>query len=505
VPAPTPERRDVVEREALAGAAFAAVRSTGLARMASEIVAFAATVALARLLTPAEFGIATVALVATTLATATGQQGLTAPLVQRRSIDEAHLRVAVLLSLVLGVLLAALVATVAEPAAEPLFGARIAELLPLTSPFFLLAGLAAVPQAVLERALEFRRLSVVYAVRMMSAAIASVALAAAGEGAEALILGPLAGTAVATALLLRAAPVARPAWHPREAREILRFGLPSLGSGLAGIGAQYIDYAVVAARLPAAAVGLYWRAYTLGVDYQSKLSGILVQIGLPLYARAADLATRREMRERIVRLQTLILFPLLGALILLAPVAVPLVFGPQWEDAVAPTQILAVAGMMAAIQTGTGPLLLAVGHPGALLRWNVGKIVGLGAVVYVVAPHGLVALAVAVTGFNVLRALIGQQLLLRRRAGIDVRALWIACLPAIAGTAALLAIGWAVLAAGTALGVPDGAASAAGAATGVAAYVAALAAGFPAALAELREVRSRLLRRRPAAPLAGQL
>lgn len=505
MPAPTPERPDVVEREALAGAAYSAVRSTGLARMVGELVSLAATVALARLLTPAEFGVAAVALVATVVATASGQQGLTAPLVQRRSIDQAHLRVAVLLSLALGALLAALMATLAEPLAEPVFGAEIAELLPLTAPFFVLAGLSAVPQAVLERGLHFHRLSVVYAVRMVFTALASVALAAAGEGAEALILGPLVGSVAATVLLLQAAPVTRPAWHRSEAREILRFGLPSLGSGLAGIGAQYIDYAVVAARMPAAAVGLYWRAYTLGVDYQSKLSGILVQIGLPLYARAADLATQREIRERIVRLQTLMLFPLLGVLILVAPVAIPLIFGPGWGDAVVPTQILAVAGMMAAIQAGTGPLLLAVGRPGALLRWSLSKLIGLGIVVYVVAPHGLVPLAVAVTVFNVLRSLIGQQIMLRRLTGINVSALWIACLPALVGIAAMLAVGWATLAAGAALDVPEGAASAAAATTGAAAYLAVLAVGFPSALAELREVRSRLLRRRGGAPLAGQV
>ena len=497
MPEPTPEPRDVVDRSALAGAAFSAVRWTGLARMAGEVVAFVSTVALARLLTPADFGVATVALFVVTIAAQTGQQGLTAPLVQRRTADEAHLRVAVLLSLVLGVVLAVLFATLSEPAAEPLFGARIAELLPLTAPFFVLAGMSAVPQAILERALAFRQLGFVYAARMVVTAAASVTMAAAGVEAEALILGPLVGVAVATVMLLWAAPVVRPAWHAREAREILHFGLPSLGGGLAGIGAQNIDYAVVAARLPAATVGLYWRAYTLGVDYQSKLSGILVQIGLPLYARAADLETRRAMRERIVRLQTLLLFPLLGALILLAPVAVPLIFGEQWEDAVAPTQILAVAGMMAAIQAGTGPLLLAVGRPGALLRWNLSKIIGLGLVVYVVAPEGLVALAIAVTAFNVARSLVGQQILLRRYAGIDVRALWIACLPAIVATAVLLAAGGAIIAAASRLDIPDDAASVAAAATGVVAYLLTLALAFPGALTELREVQARLLPRRP--------
>jgi PST family polysaccharide transporter len=492
-----PAGRDVVDREALAGAAFSAVRWTGLARMAGEFVAFAATVALARLLTPADFGVAAVAMVATTIALQTGQQGLTAPLVQRRTIDDAHLRVAVLLSLVLGLALAAVVALLGEPLLQPVFGDDIAELIPLTAPFFVLAGLTAVPQARLERALGFRQLGLIYVARMITGSLASVALALAGVDAAALVLGPLAGVAIATVLLLIISPTVRPAWHRAEAREIMRFGFPSLGSGLASIGAQHIDYAVVAARLPAASVGLYWRAYTLGVDYQGKLSGILVQIGLPLYARAADLATRQAMRERIVRFQTLLLFPLLGALILLAPVAVPLIFGDQWEEAVEPTQILAVAGMMAAIQAGTGPLLLAVGRPGVLLRWNLSKIIGLGLVVYFVAPEGLVALAAAVTIFNVARSLIGQQILLSRYAGIDVRGLFVVCFPALTATAALLLLGWGVLAGLRALGAPDGVCCTAGAAVGVLAYIATLALAFPAALAELRDVRNRLLPRGP--------
>jgi lipopolysaccharide exporter len=499
VPAPPP--KDVVDREALAGAAFSAVRWTGVARLAGEVVSLVAMVVLARLLTPADFGAAAVALVAATVATATGQQGLTAPLVQRGALDAEHLRAAMLLSLVLGIGLATLAATVAEPLAEPLFGSDIADLLPLTAPFFLLAAIAAVSQARIERELGFRRLGLVHAARSIVGSVACVALALAGLGAEALVLGTLAGVVLATALLVRAAPPPWPAWDRRAGGEILRFGLPSLGSGLASIGSRHIDYAVVAARLPAAAVGIYWRAYTLGVDYQGKLSGLLAQIALPLYARAPDLATQQAMRERIVRLQTLILFPLLGGLILLAPVAVPLVFGEQWDDAIVPTQILAVAGMMGAIQAGTAPLLLAVGRPGALLRWNLFKIVTLGTIVYVVAPEGLVALAIAVTVYDILRSLVGQQILLRRHAGIDVKALWKACIPAIAGTAVMLPAGWALLEAGDALGVPSAVANAVTALAAPAVYLAVLRFAFAPALTDLRTVRDRLipaLARRPA-------
>ena len=64
MPEPTsdPSGPDVVDREALAGAAFHAVRWTAVARMAGEGVAFFSTIVLARLLTPAQFGYAAVAL-----------------------------------------------------------------------------------------------------------------------------------------------------------------------------------------------------------------------------------------------------------------------------------------------------------------------------------------------------------------------------------------------------------------------------------------------------------
>lgn len=77
--------------------------------------------------------------------------------------------------------------------------------------------------------------------------------------------------------------------------------------------------------------------------------------------------------------------------------------------------------MPSAVQTGIGPLVVAVGHPGALLRWSLSNAVLLGAVAYLAAPLGLVALAVAITAFRLLRFLMGHHLLLGRIVGIPLR------------------------------------------------------------------------------------
>jgi O-antigen/teichoic acid export membrane protein len=486
------------DRGEIRRAAFSAVRWTGASRVGAELVSLAAMVAMARLLTPADFGLAAVPALLVVVAVQTGQQGIAAPLVQRPEIDEADVRSAAALALAAGAALAIAVWFGAPPLGELLFDDEVGRLLGLTAPAFLLAGAGAAAQARLERRLHFAPVALAGLVRTAGGALVGVALAIGGVDAEALVLGPVAGVAFATLLLLAADRPPAPRWDWPRARSILGFGLPALGGGLAGLGAQNIDYAVLAARLPATSVGLYWRAYTLGVDYQSKLSGVLVQVGLPLYARVAQIEDKRLLRARIVRLQTLILFPLLAGLILLAPWVVPLVFGSQWEEAVVPTQILTVAGMMAAIQAGTGPLLLALGRPGVLLRWNLSKIVVLGAVVWVVAPEGLTALAIAVAGYGVLRGLVGQQLMLRRYAGIEPGAIWRDCLPAIVGAALMLAAGFGLLGALDAAGAADWLTALVVAAVPPLVYLGALSRFFPGALAEL--VAARLVfRRRPVA------
>ena len=50
------------------------------------------------------------------------------------------------------------------------------------------------------------------------------------------------------------------------------------------------------------------------------------------------------LRRRMVRLLTMTIFPLLVGLVVLAPVVVPWLFGPDWVPAVLPTQLLAGAG-----------------------------------------------------------------------------------------------------------------------------------------------------------------
>ena len=486
---------DALPAEAIREAGLTGVRWGALERVVSEMVGAGAMIALARLLTPSEFGTAVIGFAAMEYAWVVPNQSVSVPLVQRRETSRLHLEAGGAIALLEGLLLGALVFLVAAPLTRKALGHDAGSLVELSSLAFVLNGVLAVPQALLERRLHFRRLASISITGAFVAPIVSVALAAVGVGPEALVLGPLVGLGVVLVLTWASAPAPLPRWRRSAARDVVGFGAPTLGSGLLRSSWNNVDYAVVAARVNATSLGLYWRAYTFGVLYGSKVTAVLSTLALPLYSRAGR-ETQLALRRRLMRLQSLTVFPLLAAMILLAPAVIPFALGEAWERAVVPTQVLALAGMANVIQSGTSPLVLALGRPGAMLTWNLVNVIGLAIVAYLFSPLGLVPLSCALSVFFVVRVAIGQEVMLRRIAGTAVGELWRSCLPALAATAGMLAIGGAILVAMSELGAPDGVGAGLAVALGGATYLAILRFGFAPVLADLVSILRRLLPRR---------
>jgi O-antigen/teichoic acid export membrane protein len=135
-----------------------------------------------------------------------------------------------------------------------------------------------------------------------------------------------------------------------------------------------------------------------------------------------------------------VIFPLLASLIVFAPVAIPYILGSAWTPSVHPAQILAVAGMIAAVLTGYAQVMLAVGRPRALLRFNLGMLAVYAAAVAVAASHGLIVVSVVVS-VAYLGILAGvYRFLLHRYVGISIARLVPELGPAVAGCLALAAV-----------------------------------------------------------------
>jgi lipopolysaccharide exporter len=495
---------DARSRGELTSAAVTGARWITLARILAEVVLAASLVVLAHLIPPSAFGRYAIVVFMQELSVGV-IGGFGQALVQRPSVSDEHLRAGFALVLLVQTALTVLTWLVLVPLLfAPVFGHQTAQLILLSTPNFVLAALMTVPQAVLQRRLDFRRLGQIQVASTLAGVGVSVTLAVAFDmDAEALVLGTVGASLASTLVAVLSARPPLPRLRRSAVRDLTGYGLPASVAAISWAGFRNVDYAIVGARLGAASAGIYCRAFQLAVEYQKKISVIVYQIAFPVLARAATEEDMLALRLRMVRLLTLLVFPLLAGLIALAPVAVPFVFGPDWDEAVRPTQILAIAGASTLVIDAVGATLMATGRARAMLGYGWAHFVVYAAVVLAVSSHGIVAVAIAAAGVHLLFLVVAYGVLLHGRLDEVLRRLWDDVAPALVASSSLLVVAFVARAALDSAHLPDGVVIVIVGAACLPPYLLTIRVFFPAVWRENAPLVARMLpprlRRRPAA------
>ncbi len=484
-------RAGAVHRDDLKEATLSGVRWVAGARVGLQVVGFASQIVLARLIGPAEYGRAAIAMIIVALSVPLGFQAFGSALVRFHDLQRGHLESAAFLSFITGTVLMVATLALAPVAIEPVLGHRVAFFMQIVSPVWLLSAISAVPLALLQRRMDFRRISTGEVVSSLAGTGATIGLALSGLRGEAIVIGALLMTAVSTAYYMRVTHFVPPRWTRRQGREVAGFGLPIALSSLAYIGFLNVDYALIGARLGPAQTGLYWRGYQLAYDYQGKVSGILQRIAFPLYSRTGDIGDMKRLRTRISRLHATVLFGPVLLLIPVAPALVPLLFGDKWQGAIRTTQLLVPVGLVGALTAGIGPVLTAAGKARPLLVINVINLILYATMVYFVAPHGLTVTCIAVSCYGVF-TVAAFYMVMQRLVEIPMFGFLTDALPGLASGAVLVAAAYPVTRGLMAVGASNLVVVVAATAAGFAAYGLALRLFFPSTWADVRLLARRV-------------
>jgi O-antigen/teichoic acid export membrane protein len=483
---------DSIAPAELRSTALRGLRWTVIARPMTELILLGSMVVLAHLISPMEFGRYAVAAIVGDLSMIP-LAGIGAALVQRPTVTHEDLQAGFALGMLTGLGLLALTLVAATVIVAPMFGERTALLARLSAPLCMVVAATTTPSAVLQRRLAFRRLSVLDVTNSSVRATASIAMAVAGLGGVALVLGALAGALVASALTWAWAPPPLPRLTKGPARELWRFGLPASITAISWIGFRNCDYAIVGARRGALQAGLYYRAYTLGVEYQKKVSQVMTTVGFPMLSRTQNGSELAALRTQMVRLLTLMLFPLLVLLAIVAPVFVPWLFGRAWAPAALPTQILAVGGAATLVIDSVGAALMAAGRPTALLFYGCAHFAVYALAVFLVVPLGLPAVALSAAVVHTVFLAVAYVLLLRGSVRLGLGLLWKDVSPAVISCAAVLAVAYPISLGLLSAEVPTIAYLAGVLAASAIAYFVAMRTWFPASLGALRRFFGHIL------------
>jgi PST family polysaccharide transporter len=334
-------------------------------------VQFGVGIVLARLLPPADFGLAALATVIVGLAALVLDLGLGSAVVQRRPLTDRHLRVAFTLALLIGAALAAGVFLAAPVAGALLKAERLPAILRVEAVLFLIAGLGVTARASLQRRLAFRQLLLVDGVSYgLGYALVAVGLALNGFGVWSLVLGAVVQAVLSNTLALALVRhPCRPLLAPLEARQLLHFGTGGALNGALSHIAFHGDNLIAGRFLGLQALGLYSRAFSLMMLPLGYAGSTVFSVMFP------TLSELRSDRERFARgylmsiaLLTMVTAPVLAGMAVAAPHLVTGLYGEAWTGATLPLQIFCVAGLFRALVMPAGAVTHASGQVYAELR-----------------------------------------------------------------------------------------------------------------------------------------
>lgn len=387
---PNPERAQL-DRRFAGGIAWA-----GLVRLSSQTLTWAVTLLVARLLTPADYGIVASAAVYLGLVRVVTEFGLGTAIVTQRDLTPLQIAQLGGLAALLGG--AAWVGTLAlaGPIALMLRVEELRQVVPVLGFATAVSAMNALPTALLQRELEFKRLSQLELLRALVASGSLLLYAWLGLGFWALVLNEVTAVAV-FALALYAATryqIARPRFE--DIRASLRLSADLVVARFAWFVYSSADMAIVSRRLGKAVLGDYSMAWTLTSVPTDKISTVIMSVTPGVLARVQrDLPELRRYFLLLLQGLALVLFPATIGIALTADSFIPLLLGEKWRGSIPLVQPLGLLLALRSITPVCGQVLVARLKSGLMARFNVAGAILLPICFAVGTRWGVLGVAVA--------------------------------------------------------------------------------------------------------------
>ena len=355
---------DAASERALDSSLIGGLAWTGAARLLAQVLSWAATLLVARLLTESDYGIVGMATVYLGIVQLINEFGLGAAVIRDSALDEAQCADLGGVSVALGFFFFALSILLAHPLAVFFHEPAVWLVVVVLSSTFAITGLRVLPSALLARDRNFQRLARIDWLEAVIQTIATLALAIAGFRYWSLVIGSIVGALVSTTLTIMARPH-RLAWPSslRPVVEPLSVGWHVTASRIGWYVYSNADFAVVGRILGRAALGAYtfaWQIASIPVD---KTSGIMGRVTLPIFSRVQDdkPALRRYVKALTEGL-ALLTFPIAFGLALVTDEFVRFLLGDHWAGAIGPLRFLALYAGFRSVMTLFPHILIAIGH-----------------------------------------------------------------------------------------------------------------------------------------------
>ncbi len=341
-----------------------------------QVIRLVTVAILARLLTPADYGAAAIAIALATFASTVADMGMGSALVQTRTATQLVRSTAFWASLAFGFGLFVVLAASAGPMGHFLGDPRVGTMVAAGGLTLAIYSVGSTSQAVLMREMRFRSIELRYWLALVVASTVAVIAAVAGAGAWALVLQQIVLFATFVIALWW-----RPDWRPTLEfsgsvfRELGSFAVRIAGGRWARLIELLVLSLLIGKLMGVPTLGAWTFAMSMVI---LPLTVIAIPIAEVLFSAFSRL---RDDRERVAALWVesigylaAVILPLLLGLVIVAPDLIPIVFGSRWNVSVGIVQVLSIYVIIRSLQSWGSVYLDAVGRPEVTLWTQVASL-----------------------------------------------------------------------------------------------------------------------------------
>ncbi|MCC8187848.1 MAG: lipopolysaccharide biosynthesis protein [Bacteroides sp.] len=307
---------------------------------------FVTGIVLARLLTPAEFGIVGLITVFLAVSTSLVDSGFSQALINKQDLTDVDCDTVFVFNLLVSASLAILLIAV-SPWLACYYGQPLLDpVMKVMSSILVINGLSLVHRTLLIKKIDFRKQAIVSFVSSVTGGILGIVMAYRGYGVWSLVALNISRQLLVTCLMYILVK-----WKPhlrfslQSFKGLFRYGFNLLLSGLIFTLSKNIYYHVIGKYYSAASLGQYTRAEQFNNIGTTNLTSIVQRVSFPVLSAVTDTHQMEIIYRKVILSTCLLAFPFILGVAAIASPLVLLLIGEQWRDAAWMLRLLSLAGL----------------------------------------------------------------------------------------------------------------------------------------------------------------
>ena len=313
--------------------------------LTTKMASFVISLAMARLLTPKDFGVFAIAMAVTAFLMHVNDVGIIAAVVQWPGRIEQMAATAAVLAVSTSIAIYGLVFALAPVIADAASTPDATWVIRTLAAVILIDGITAVRAGAIMRRFQQDKLTIANVIGFVVQAPLSVILAVSGAGAYSFAIAQVVGVAITGVFVFRFAKVPVEVGFDRNvARKLWQFGIPlALSLGIEAI-LLNADYVIVGRLLGTTMLGYYLLAFNVSSWVPGLITGAIRYVSVPGFSRLAeeddDALSRGVQRSAPLLIGLIVPFAVL--FFILAPQIIAVLYGGVWAPAAAPLRFLMI-------------------------------------------------------------------------------------------------------------------------------------------------------------------